>query len=126
MPYYAKKLQEEGFPKGIQHGRSININKPQETVVEDIKHMDGETKKPHDLTHLYKITLFTWECQCDEILDTIQFILLRINLDLDLQDVNIAKLVFELLRATQAQELSLYHDGQPGTERITFLHSSKT
>lgn len=45
MPYYAKKLQEEGFPKGIYYGRSINIKNPQETVIEDIKHMDGETKK---------------------------------------------------------------------------------
>lgn len=49
-----------------------------------------------------------------------------INLGLDVQDVNIAKLALEVLRVTQTHELPLHHDGQPGTEGITFLHSSKT
>ena len=44
--YRNAKIIERRIPKGIQYGRSININIPQETLTEDIKHMDDETIKP--------------------------------------------------------------------------------
>lgn len=52
--------------------------------------------------------------------------LVSISVDLNIQDVYIAKLVLELLRTAKAHKLSLCHDGQPGTEGVAFLDSSKT
>ena len=52
--------------------------------------------------------------------------LVSVSVDLNIQDVYIAKLVLEVLRTAKAHELSLHHDGQPGTEGLTFFHARGT
>lgn len=67
----------------------------------------------------------TWECQVHEGLELLQRLLLPIAPDLGPQGVAAAKLALEVLRAAQALELTLHHDGQSGAQGLAFLHAGE-
>lgn len=67
----------------------------------------------------------TWESQVHKCLELLQRLLLPFSVDLGLQGVATAELALEVLRAAQALELTLHHDGQPGAQGLTLLHAGE-
>lgn len=66
--------------------------------------------------------LHTWEGLLHKCLEGLQVVLL-LAVGFGQQGVPAAELALQVLRAAQAFELPVHHDGQAGTEGFTLLHA---
>lgn len=66
-----------------------------------------------------------WEVPLEELLHRVQVrkqVVLR-GFDLHCDDIAISKFGLEMLNGAHTSKGALYHDGQPGTQRLTFFHA---